>query len=125
LFQLPNPKNDIVWGVSGEPSASCIPGEKKLKMDHLGGMTGRGLTGLHFIPQGQTLTADHCINNISEKEVKPLLCCKNANEAIDKRKPFSFNRHMMFVQDGAPAHAAKVAQEWCKRNLPNFIEKTS
>jgi len=32
---------------------------------------------------------------------------------------------MKFVQDGAPAHAAKATQAWCKRDLPNFIEKTS
>ena len=31
---------------------------------------------------------------------------------------------MTFVQDGAPAHAAKATQAWCKKNLPNFIEKT-
>ena len=53
-------------------------------------MTGRGLTGLHFIPQGQTLTADYYINNILEKEVKPLLLRrKNVKEAVDKRKLFS------------------------------------
>ena len=77
-------------------------------------MTGRGLTGIHFLPQGQTLTADYYINNILEKEVKPVLHRKNVNEATDKGKLFSSNRHMTFVQDGA----------WCKKNLPNCIEKT-
>ena len=90
-----------------------------------GGMTGGGLTELHFMPQGQSLIADYYINNILEKEVKPLLRRKNVNEAIDKRKLFSSNRHMTFVRDGAPAHAVKATQAWCKRNLPNFIEKTS
>jgi len=33
------------------------------------GMKGRGLTGLHFIPQGHTLIANYYINNILEKEV--------------------------------------------------------
>jgi len=70
------------------------------------------------------LTADYYINKL-EKEVKPLLCRKNVNEAIDKRKLFSSNRHMTFVQDGAPSRAAKATQAWCKRNLPNFIEKAS
>ena len=37
-----------------------------------GGMTGRGLTSLHFIPQGQTVTAEYYITKILEKEVKPL-----------------------------------------------------
>ena len=71
------------------------------------------------------LTADYYISNILEKEVTPLLRRKNVTAAADKRKLFSSNRHMTFVQDGAPAHAAKATQAWCKRNLPNFIEKTS
>ena len=87
-------------------------------------MTGRGLTGIHFLPQGQTLTADYYIKNILEKQLKPFLHRKNVNEAADKRKLFSSNHHMTFVEDGAPAHAAKATQAWCKETLPNFIEKT-
>ena len=86
-------------------------------------MTGRGLTGIHFLPQGQTLTADYYINNILEKEVKPVLHRKNVNEATDKRKLFSSNRHMTFVQDGAPAHAAKVTQAWCKKKPAKFYRE--
>ena len=93
-------------------------------MDHMGRNAGRGLTGIPFLPQEQTLTADYYIKNIFEKQVKPVLHRKNVNEATDKRKLFSSNRHMTFVQDGAPAHAAKATQAWCKKNLPNFIEKT-
>ena len=76
-----------------------------------------------FFTHEQTLTADYYINNTLEKEVKPVLHSKNVNEATDKRKLFSSNRHMTFVQDGAPAQAAKATQAWCKKNLPNFIEK--
>jgi len=32
---------------------------------------------------------------------------------------------MTFIQDGVPAHTSKATQACCKRNLPNFIEKTS
>ena len=73
-------------------------------------MTGCDLTGIHFLPQGQTLTADYYINNILEKEVKPVLHRKNVNEATDKRKLFNSSRHMTFVQDGVPAHAARATQ---------------
>ena len=125
LFQLPNPKNDIVWGCQESQVPPAYRGKKSSKWIIWGGMTGRGLTELHFIPQGQTLTANYYINNKLEKEVKPLLRRKKGNEAIDKRKLFSSNRHMTFVQDGAPSHAAKATQAWCKRNLPNFIEKAS
>jgi len=46
------------------------------------------------------------------------------NEVTDKRKLLSSNHHITFVQDGAPAHAAKATQAWCKKIRPNFIEKT-
>ena len=88
-----------------------------------GGMTGRGLTGIHFLPQGQTLTADYYINNILQKEVKPVLHRKNVNEATDKRKLFSSNRHMTFVQDGVPAHPAKATQAWCKKKPAKFYRE--
>jgi len=125
LFQQPNPNSDIVWGSQESQVPPAYQVKKRSKWIIWGGMTSRGLTGLHFIPQGQTLTAEYYINNILEKEVKLLLHRKNVNEAIDKRKLFSSNRHMTFVKDGAPAHAAKATQAWCKRNLPNFREKTS
>ena len=86
-------------------------------------MTGRGLTDLHFIPQGRTVTADYYIVQILEKEVKPLMCRNLSNETAVKRKFFSSNRNMTFVQDGAPPHTAKATQTWCETNLPNFIEK--
>ena len=92
-------------------------------MDHMGRNAGRGLTGIHFLPQGQTLTADYYIKNILEKQVKPVLHRKNVNEATDKRKLFSSNRHMTFVQDGAPAHAAKATQKWCKKKPAKFYRE--
>ena len=86
-------------------------------------MTGRGLIDLYFIPQGQTVTAEYYITQILEKEVKPLLCHKSSNEIAVKRKLFSSNCNMTFVQDGAPPHTAKATQTWCEKNLPKFIEK--
>ena len=84
LFQLPNPKNDIVWGSQESQVPPAYQVKKSSKWIIWGGMTGRGLTGIHFLPQGQTLTADYYINNILEKEVKPVLHRKNVNEATDK-----------------------------------------
>ena len=88
LFQLPNSKNDIVWGSQESQVPPAYQVKKSSKWIIWGGMTGRGLTGIHFLPQGQTLTADYYINNILEKEVKPVLHRKNVNEATDKRKLF-------------------------------------
>ena len=123
LFQLPNPKNDVVWGSqeSQVPPAYQVKGSSKWLI--WGGMTGPGLTNLHFIPQGQTVTADYYISQILEKEVKPLLNRRSTTEIPVMRRLFSLNQKMALLQDGAPAHSAKSTQNWCKRNLPNLIEK--
>ena len=49
-------------------------------MDGLGGMTGRGLTSLHFIPQSQTVTAEYYTTKILEKEVNPLFSRRSTTE---------------------------------------------
>ena len=49
-------------------------------MNHVGRVTGPSLTGIHFLPQGQTLTVEYNINNMLEKEVKPLLHYKKKGE---------------------------------------------
>ena len=84
LFQLPDPKNDIVWGSQKSQVPPAYQVKKSSKWIIWSGMTGRGLTWIHFLPQGQTSTADYYINNILEKEVKPVLHRKNVNEATDK-----------------------------------------
>ena len=75
------------------------------------------------IPQGQTVTAEYYITKILEKEVKPLFSRRSTTEEPVKRKLFTNNSSATFVQDGAPAPRAKATQQWCKRNLPNFIQK--
>ena len=62
-------KMTLFEGLSQEsqvPPADQV--KKSSKWIIWGGITGRGLTGLHFVPQEQTLTVDHYINNIIIKE---------------------------------------------------------
>ena len=89
-----------------------------------GGMTGCGLYwDTFFTPrtdfESRLLHQQH-IRESGEACPSPQKCEWNNRQ----KKLFSSNRHMTFVQDGAPAHAAKATQAWCKKNLPNFIEKT-
>ena len=64
LFQLPNPKNDIVWDSQESHVPPAFQVKKSSKWIIWGSMAGRGLPGIHFLPQGQTLTADYYINII-------------------------------------------------------------
>ena len=79
LFQYPNPKNDIVWGQVKQSAKVMV----------WGGMTGRGLTKLHMLPTGQTLTSEYYINQILEKEVKPLTSRRQVTGGPIERKLFS------------------------------------
>ena len=123
FFQLPNPKNDIVWGsleIHVPPSCQ-VKGSAKWMV--WSGMTDRGLTSLYFIPHGQTVTAEYYVTKILEKEVRPLLSRRFTTENPIKRKLFMNKSGSTFVQDGASAHTAKATPQWCKKTLPNFIQK--
>ena len=75
------------------------------------------------MPQGQTVGVEYYVEDILEKEVKPLLKrSKRTNEATTNDMVVN-NMRFIFKQDGAPAHTYKQAQDWCLQNLPNFINK--
>lgn len=84
-------------------------------------MTGCSLTNLHFVLQEQTLKSNYYINNIFESEVKPLVSHRSTSEKLMKRKLFSFNRRMTFLQGEAPAHTAMasdmVPEELCGQGI--------
>ena len=75
-----------------------------------GGMTGRGVTSLHFIPQGQTVTAEYYITKILEKEASFLNRPSTTEEPV-KRKLFMNKSSETFLQDGISAHTAKAVQQ--------------
>ena len=124
LFQYPNPENDIVWGSQECDVPPAYQVKQSAKVMVWGGMTGRGLTRLHILPSGQTLTSEYYIKEILEKEVKPLTSRRQVTGGPTERKLFSSKKAMSFVQDGAPVHTSKVTQTWCHlKNLPNLIPK--
>ncbi len=65
---------------------------------------------LIFVPEGVKIN-QHTYLDLMETQVVP--CAK---ETYGK-KPFTF------MQDGAPAHAAKKVQAWCKANFAGFWDK--
>ena len=61
------------------------------------------------------------ITKILEKEMKPLFSCRSTTEEPVKWKLFTHRSSATLVQDGTTALMTKTTQQWCKRNLSNFI----
>jgi len=65
-----------------------------------GGMTARGLTRLHFVPQHTSINSEYYVNSILKKELKPVYNRLNTSGAISKRRLFTDNVVSFFQQDG-------------------------
>ena len=90
LFHLPNPKNDIVWGLHQARQVRLShQGKGSAKWMVWGGTTSSGPTCLHFILQRQTVTAEYYITKILEKEVKHLFSRGTTTEEPVKRQLFT------------------------------------
>ena len=74
---------------------------------------------------GQTLTSGYYINQIFEKEVKPLTSRCQVTGGPIERELFSSKKDMTFIQDGALTHTSKATRTWRQKNSPNFMAKDS
>ena len=83
----------------------------------------RALSELHLIPVGQTVTADYYINEILGKAMMSAMNRKRESGTVLERKMLKEMSGVIFQQDGAPAHNAKVTQNWLRRSINSFWEK--
>lgn len=74
-----------------------------------GGITSDGKTPLIFVDQGVKVNSRNYLNDILKKELLPWALSHFGN------------RQWTFQQDSAPAHKAKIVQDWCAANFPDFI----
>ena len=64
---------------------------------------------LHFVAEKAKVSAAYYIGNLLPKLI----------EDCESVTPGSF----IFQQDGAPAHTARLAQQWIEQHCPDFIKK--
>ena len=81
-----------------------------------GGMTGRGLTDLHFVQQRMRINSDYYIDNVLEKLVKPAF-----GDSVGERALFSSPINGMFQQDGTRCHTSVKTIRWLHENIPSYI----
>lgn len=70
-----------------------------------------GKLPLHIIPQGTTVDRFYYRDQILQQVLLP-----GANLLYP-------NQQWTFIQDGAPPHTARITQQWCATNLPDFVAK--
>ena len=85
-------------------------------------MSYRALFNLHFIPRGQSIS-EYYVEEILKKSLMSTINRKRLNGPICERKMMLNISKSIFQQDGAPAHTAKKAQDWCIQNLKGFLEE--
>ena len=123
LFHVPNRKNDTVWGSQSDnvPDVSCVKSSSKVMI--WGAMGVNGLSHLHIVPTGKTVTSNYYVDNILQRELKPALMRTRSIGRIDQRRLVPYPGQAVFMHDGATPHTAAATQNWCTENLPNFIKK--
>ena len=123
LYATPNRRNDRVWGKTTKDVPPILSVKFPQKIHVWGLMSHQALSELHIIPQGQTVNSIYYRNEILAKTCRDAIN-RTANTGPISERPMLENMSdFIFMQDGAPAHTAKLTQEWCRDNLNGFWEK--
>ena len=123
LHHPPNRQNDRVWAHNPSEVVPTETVKHPTKVLVWGAMSFQGLSDLHVIPRGQTVTATYYRDNILETTLRSAL-----RRTREYGPPTAVKLHpdmskVIFQQDGAPAHTAATSQEWCEEHLPDFWQK--
>ena len=122
LHHPPNRQNDRVWA---HGSSDVVPTETvkhPTKVIVWGAMSFRGLSDLHVVPRGQTVTASYYQDNILETALKSALSRTRENGPPTRALHPDMSK-VIFQQDGAPVHTAGTSQQWCEEHLSDFWRK--
>ena len=123
LYHHKNHQNDRVWA----KNRSQVPPNETVKFPSKilvwGAMSYRAVSELHIIPKGQTVGTDYYVREILSNSLLSALLRQPEEGSILHRKMLPDMSKVIFQQDGAPAHTAKKAQEWCNNNLDEFWAK--
>lgn len=110
IEQAHNPQNHRIWS-KGAPDASRIVERRQNPQSVMvwAGICATGKTPLVFVPLGTKINQEVYKRDILEAVVLPW-AVQHFGEC-----------EWTYQQDSAPAHKAKLVQQWCAANFPGFI----
>ena len=75
-------------------------------------MSAQVLTGLHVVPQKQSVHTGYYVTEILQKSLLPSLARDASTGSVLTKKMMPGMSLSIFQQDGAPAHTPRKAQQW-------------
>ena len=123
LFPSPNKQNDRIWSLERESVCPVEVPKFGPSVMVWGAMSFSGLSELHIVPQGQSVTGEYYREEILKETLFPRLNkqCINGSKFATKLVP-DMSR-IIFQQDGARAHTALATQNLLSERLPHFWTK--
>ena len=114
LYATANRHNDRVWAKTTKDVPPIFAVKFPLKIQVWGLMSRQALSELHIIPQGQTVNSLYYRNEILAKTCRDAINRTPNTGPISERPMLENMSDFIFMQDGAPAHTAKLTQQWCR-----------
>ena len=88
-----------------------------------GMMSHRAFSELHIIPQNQNVNPGYYRDNILRITCLNSVKRSSTKGCIVEISMLSNMSDFLFMQNGAPAHTAKVTLERCRNNFPRYWKK--
>ena len=123
LFAPPNRQNDWVWSRSSTDVQPYKSVKFPAKIQVWGMMSHQSLSELHIIPLKQNVNGEYYRNYIFEGTCMDAMKRTGNSGNILERSMIQKMSESIFMQDGAPAHTAKLTQAWCSDHLPGYWVK--
>ena len=109
FFYEHNRRNNIVWGSHEDKVPVAKTVKKSAYVNIWGTLSASGLLAIHIMSQGQTVDAEYYVEDILEKEVKPLLKrSKRSNEATTNKMVVNKGRFTFQQALHTPPNAHRV-----------------
>ena len=116
LDASPNHQNDRIWAHNPAEVPNHERNKFPGKLMVWGGMSARGLTKLHVVPNKTSITAEYYQGVILEEYLLPVYSRTRSTGKISERKMVDSRLNSIFMQDNATCHTAQSTVDWLQNH---------